>query len=851
MNEHKIAFIYCYNDDRLLEESILYIQSLNIPHGYQIEILPVKDAFSMSSGYNFAMKNTDAKFKVYLHQDVFIINRDFIKEVLSIFHKNSDIGIIGLTGAKSLPANGIWLDSQQKFGKVYENKNGKTELVAFNEIEGQYEFVQIISQMMIITQYDLLWREDIFDGWDFYNSSHCIEFQNAGYKVAVPFQQEPWVIHDCKEYTFSTKFNFYKEKFLEEYSKDIFPLVSVLIPTYNRPEFFQLALESVLKQTYKNIEILIGDDSTNDDTETIINENYLIRYPQIKYYRNKTNLGQFENDLALFNRANGDFINFLMDDDLFKPNKIENMMNYFLQDKEEEIALVTSHRAIIDKNGNIQGIFGGTDKFFTEDTIIQGIDLGNFVLKNNYNCVGEPTTVLFKKNKLIEPFGTFNERKYGCNVDQASWLNLLSKGKAVFIAESLSYFRIHNSQQLNTEKMVLLGAIDYAHEVLTSSRKGFLLDENDLNKAIDCCLAYCEKVLEMNNRVENLDLMKWCEELIAYSSKLKDLKESLDRTESLSRVKIPSSEQPLVSILIPAYNQTNYLKEALESALNQTYSNIEIVIGDDSSNNVVENFIKPYLDKYNNITYFKNPDKTSDHAYYNHANCLKHSKGEYINYLNHDDLFKSEKIERMMSYFNKYPELSLVTSARQPIDQYGRNLPLTGAFAGFFNKDTVVEGYELSRIIINNLVNIIGEPTTVLFKRKYIVEDKLNYFNGVRYKNIGDVANWFTLLLQGDAVYISEPLSCFRIHPSQSSNKQDVYANGIIFWFQLIKDSYRVGIIQNRQEYRSTIINWLNTFTPAVKSLTEYNLDNLLLNNVVLSYKEAIDEVFSNGEGVY
>ncbi|MGQ0453214.1 glycosyltransferase family 2 protein, partial [Bacillus sp. SS-TM] len=71
------------------------------------------------------------------------------------------------------------------------------------------------------------------------------------------------------------------------------PLVSILIPTYNRPHYFKIALESALAQTYSNIEIIIGDDSTNDETATLIREQYLPNYKNITYIRNTPTLGQF------------------------------------------------------------------------------------------------------------------------------------------------------------------------------------------------------------------------------------------------------------------------------------------------------------------------------------------------------------------------------------------------------------------------------------------------------------------------------------------------------------------------------------------------------------------------------
>ncbi|MEH7543792.1 glycosyltransferase family 2 protein, partial [Bacillus thuringiensis] len=130
------------------------------------------------------------------------------------------------------------------------------------------------------------------------------------------------------------------------------PLVSVLIPTYNRPHYFEKALCSVLEQTYPNIEIIIGDDSTNDETEKVL-QKYLYDHSNIIYIKNRSTLGQFENSRMLFHEAKGEYINFLMDDDLFHVNKIEKMMKYFLNDLDNEIKLVTSHRQVMDAEGNL------------------------------------------------------------------------------------------------------------------------------------------------------------------------------------------------------------------------------------------------------------------------------------------------------------------------------------------------------------------------------------------------------------------------------------------------------------------------------------------------------------------
>lgn len=282
------------------------------------------------------------------------------------------------------------------------------------------------------------------------------------------------------------------------------PLVSILLPTYNRPEYFRLALESVLAQTYKNIEIIIGDDSDNDQTELLVKNEYLKKYANIKYYHNQKNLGQFDNDIKLYNRSNGAFVGYLMDDDLFELDKVEIMMNHFIQDTKQEISLVTSHRKMIDENGVAGSIFGNTEKLFSQDSLFAGIEMGDFMLKNNFNCIGEPTTPIFRKNKLKEAFGVYNGRRYGCNVDQATWFNLLTKGKVVFVNKVLSYFRIHGNQQLSSDKMKLLGALDYAHEVLTAREKGFLKKNADYKAALESCRNYGNSVLAYFNQIPKI-----------------------------------------------------------------------------------------------------------------------------------------------------------------------------------------------------------------------------------------------------------------------------------------------------------------------------------------------------------
>ena len=101
MDEKKIAFIICVNDLWYYEECVRYIQELCVPDTYTVDIMCIQEADSMAEGYNGGCEASDAKYKVYLHQDTFITNRNYIYDILDIF-ENSRIGMIGVVGATEL-----------------------------------------------------------------------------------------------------------------------------------------------------------------------------------------------------------------------------------------------------------------------------------------------------------------------------------------------------------------------------------------------------------------------------------------------------------------------------------------------------------------------------------------------------------------------------------------------------------------------------------------------------------------------------------------------------------------------------------------------------------------------------
>lgn len=274
------------------------------------------------------------------------------------------------------------------------------------------------------------------------------------------------------------------------------PLVSVLIPTYNRPLYLQHALESAIAQTYENLEIIVGDNGNDEGIEELVNR-YRTSGRDIHYYRNSYNIGFLANMHRLFERSTGDFINYLMDDDCFRADKIQTMMDYFL--RTPGISLVTSCRSLMDEHSIVR-----SGPCVVQNTaIVDGRELGNLILAHVTNFIGEPTTVLFKKDDLGASFGSYRGKQYSFMVDVASWLTLLEKGNAVFLSEPLSTFRDHDGQAQKREQLQLTALEEWYSLIQDSKRAGYLSVDNQYPLALSNYMTTVSQSLRsliLNNR---------------------------------------------------------------------------------------------------------------------------------------------------------------------------------------------------------------------------------------------------------------------------------------------------------------------------------------------------------------
>lgn len=225
MNKNKIAFITCVNNEDDYNEALLYMKSLPLPNGMTAEYIAVRGAKSMCAGYNQGMRQTDAKYKVYLHQDTLIVNKSLVVDIKKIF-TDKNIGLIGVIGSRSLPRTGVWWEGLRTYGRVLHAC--EPECVVNSQCrqpEGEYQEAEAVDGLILITQCDIPWREDLFTGWHFYDIAMCMEMKRAGYKVVIPRQEDFWCIHCPKEKPLAPSYKTYQRIFLQEYGKKLNPEV--------------------------------------------------------------------------------------------------------------------------------------------------------------------------------------------------------------------------------------------------------------------------------------------------------------------------------------------------------------------------------------------------------------------------------------------------------------------------------------------------------------------------------------------------------------------------------------------------------------------------------------------------
>lgn len=248
------------------------------------------------------------------------------------------------------------------------------------------------------------------------------------------------------------------------------PLVSIAMCSYNGEIFIKEQLNSILDQTYKNIELIIVDDCSKDETIKIIEE-YLKKDNRIKLYKNEINLGFVKNFEKAISLCTGDYIALADQDDIWKKNKLE----VFVSEIKDNM-LIYSDAILIDKESKETG----KQLIRPEGNLVSGKCNKAFIY---YNCVSG-NTLMFKK-ELVKHILPIPEKITFHDI----WIAFIAStiGEITFTKESYTYYR------------------RYSEQVTRNVQKNYKSITDRLNKKENSYLLHAQNVLNYCTTFKSVD----------------------------------------------------------------------------------------------------------------------------------------------------------------------------------------------------------------------------------------------------------------------------------------------------------------------------------------------------------
>ncbi|MBD2071195.1 glycosyltransferase [Leptolyngbya sp. FACHB-671] len=526
------------------------------------------------------------------------------------------------------------------------------------------------------------------------------------------------------------------------------PLVSVVIPTYNCDRYIVQAIESVLNQTYSNSEIIVVDDGSTDQTQHVLKP-YLNR---IRYIHQENQGVSAARNLGI-QAAKGEFVAFLDADDFFLPDKLADQVACF--EAKPSLGVVSSGWYMVDEQG--------------KDIIAEHKPwLGLPHLNLETWLLWRPVlpSALMLRRKWLEA-GAFDTRlsyaedaellirlaAMGC---ESAWIEKLSLGyrrhsssatsHQNVLKQAESFDAIYESffAQPDLPKSIskLERAAHYNYLVWLGWR---FYQTSQLSKMSE----YLRRALLYSPYLPSATVSNWVQSFSDYalgSGEELDAHalSNLPEWKQLTHI-VLTQKTPRVSVIIPAYNCAEYIAETIESVLNQTYSDYEIIVVDDGSTDATREVAKAYGDRLQYV-YQQNQGAAAARN-----RGMRLARGELIAFLDGDDLFSPDKLAVQVAYFDANPSVGMVKTGWQIIDQQGKFV------------STVEPWHYAPKLDLATLVLYkVSRPSALMVHRDWC--ERTNGFNTDF--AIGEDLDWMLrLALMGcEIVWVRQTHACYRQH---------------------------------------------------------------------------------------
>lgn len=204
-----------------------------------------------------------------------------------------------------------------------------------------------------------------------------------------------------------------------------------------------------------------------------------------------------------------------------------------------------------------------------------------------------------------------------------------------------------------------------------------------------------------------------------------------------------------VSVLLPSYNHEKFVGAAIESVISQSFSDFELLIGDDGSTDHTADVVLSYSDP--RIVFF--PHQKNFGATFNHRFLLEKAKGQYVALINSDDLWLQNKLEKQVQYLDEHPNVVMCAGWAKFIDENGNEIDIGD---NIFEQPNRTQAEWIEHFFSHG--NCICHPSVLVRREIY---EKLGFYN-LALRQLPDFEMWVRMIHEGEFYIFQEPMVAHR-----------------------------------------------------------------------------------------
>ncbi|MBZ9909335.1 glycosyltransferase [Mesorhizobium sp. BR115XR7A] len=529
----------------------------------------------------------------------------------------------------------------------------------------------------------------------------------------------------------------------------ILPRISIIVPSYNQGRFLGECLESIVGQKYNNLELIVMDGGSTDESVSVIRE----FEAQINYWQSQPDGGQSAAINAGVARATGDVVAWLNSDDLYMPDTLHMVADGV--ERHPKYGLYIGNGLRLDERT-------GTKTPFTRHHIA----LNRRALKEGLDYILQPS-VFFSREAWKAVGGLDPALRF--SMDWDILIRIAERYPALAINEFLSISREY--EETKTASGGMLRAAEIIAMTGKHSGKPF---------TVGGVLYFLESLLQPGMREELSEGTLQQIWRLHEQMRAEDLQSRADsrdgfpvqgdagdgtyvqvaRTKMVVPVAVPIRQWPRISVVIPSFNQAEFLERTLASIFAQNYPKLEVIVMDGGSTDGSVDILKRYN---KNIAHWKSEkDRGPAHAI---NKGLARATGEVLTWLASDDMYAVNTLRTIGQLFAANPDLSLVVGNALYVDEEDNPKIMdhgeykTALYYGVVQPRERVPAYW-------SYVHSIPQPSTFFTKS---LLDRVGPLNE-SYHFIFDFELFFRMVSSGKTMKVEKTLSLYRIHSAAKTS---------------------------------------------------------------------------------